>query len=674
MAAGITGNVDYTPWLNTANDSLGIAGFQGTYDVLWVDDDSPQTGAAGRIQEAIDQVIGSTVYVADGTYSAVSLASIVITKDNLALIGQSRDGTIIDAGAWGASAAGWPRGIHVYADNVTIQDLTVQGFTGDGVSTGGYGILFRDYDHDDAGEGYIYYSDGTVDNVRVQNNYSGIYALVHQGLTITDSLIQNNASDGMFIARECDDVTITGNTVLDSGDHGIWVGYDWSAVGPSDNAVISGNTINGAREGGISFVASDTATISGNDISNVQGGGWSVGAISLKDGVSNVTVSGNTIHDNDGLGSGSGRGVGVDGANTNVSLTGNAISDNAGGGVGVMGSASGFSAHDNRITGNTGYGADNSTGTPLDFEENWWGCPCGPSGEGPGNGDAVSTNVDYSPWWADAAMTITASEGAGGELVIPVGATTAQIQAVFDCAEGATVIFENGAYPGGIVVDTPNTTINLNGSTFGPGSPAFTINAANVTILGPGTLNGDPTATGTNSSDPAVLVNAGADNFTLKDVEVLNWEDGVQIAGDVTSLKVIGNYIHDNTDAGLQVDASVAIDGIVTVEGNLFKANGTGIRNDGANSLPAQYNSWGALSGPASGDTAGATAVDTTDYTFAEVFMDVEPDTEATQRDVAETQTFEVALKVDAENLLGSGVPRDIRHEHVDAEQHDVGE
>ena len=213
---------------------------------------------------------------------------------------------------------------------------------------------------------------------------------------------------------------------------------------------------------------------------------------------------------------------------------------------------------------------------------------------------------------------------------------------------------------GGIVVDTPNTTINLNGSTFGPGSPAFTINAANVTILGPGTLNGDPTATGTNSSDPAVLVNAGADNFTLKDVEVLNWEDGVEIAGDVTSLKVIGNYIHDNTDAGLQVDASVAIDGIVTVEGNLFKANGTGIRNDGANSLPAQYNSWGALSGPASGDTAGATAVDTTDYTFAEVFMDVEPDTEATQRDVAETQTFEVALKVDAENLLGSGVPRDV--------------
>jgi len=41
----------------------------------------------------------------------------------------------------------------------------------------------------------------------------------------------------------------------------------------------------------------------------------------------------------------------------------------------------------------------------LDATFNWWGDASGPSGEGPGTGSAVSVNVDYDPWWAEAAMT-----------------------------------------------------------------------------------------------------------------------------------------------------------------------------------------------------------------------------------------------------------------------------
>jgi parallel beta-helix repeat protein len=387
---------------------------------------SPST-ACLTIQGAIDKASSDdSIQIADGTYTASSLASIVITTDGLSLIGQSRDATIIAGGAWGSSGAGWPKGIHVYANDVTIKNLTVRGFTGDMIDTGGYGILFRDYAHDTPGEGYIFYSGGVVENVKLENNYSPMYALVHRNLTVRDSLIQNNFSDGMFIARESDNATITGNTVINSGDNGIWVGNCWMGLGPSDNANIISNHVDGAREGGISFVGSDGALIERNTVTNVKGeepegtGGWSRGAISLKDGVSNVTVRLNVVYGNDGLGTGSGRGLGVDGSSSNVSIVENTISDNAGGGIKVMGATTGWQANDNCVYGNTGYGAENTTGTTLDFESNWWGAADGPSGVGPGSGDAVSADIDFDPW-----LTVTPSicSAVGGIIEMHVDAS-----------------------------------------------------------------------------------------------------------------------------------------------------------------------------------------------------------------------------------------------------------
>jgi len=53
----------------------------------------------------------------------------------------------------------------------------------------------------------------------------------------------------------------------------------------------------------------------------------------------------------------------------------------------------------NNIYSNNVYGLLNTSSTNIiNAENNWWGANDGPSGVGPGSGDAVSANVDYDPW------------------------------------------------------------------------------------------------------------------------------------------------------------------------------------------------------------------------------------------------------------------------------------
>jgi hypothetical protein len=292
-----------------------------------------------------------------------------------------------------------------------------------------------------------------------------------------------------------------------------------------------------------------------------------------------------------------------------------------------------IAVNNNSIVSNTQYGVYAAgLGGNADATNNWWGSSTGPAhASNPGGtGNAVSNGVDFDPW-----------QGSVPSSVAPLSLQTTLDQAT----SGDTINLSPTLYEGGNTVDTSNLTINLNGATFGPGSPAFTVTADNVTISGPGTLDGG------GSGSPAVLVTAGADNFTLSGVEVRGWEDGVQVEGSVNSLKLIGNFIHSNSDAAIQVDSGAAVGGVVTIEGNLFKDNGTGIRNDGATALQARRNSWGAIAGPSVGDTAGATAVNTSDFSFAELYIDVEPDTDASTRNVVENDAFDVAVKVDAAGL-----------------------
>ena len=57
--------------------------------------------------------------------------------------------------------------------------------------------------------------------------------------------------------------------------------------------------------------------------------------------------------------------------------------------------------HLNNIYDNTTWGINNASGNIINADNNWWGDASGPSGEGPGSGDAVSTDVIYTPWLSE---------------------------------------------------------------------------------------------------------------------------------------------------------------------------------------------------------------------------------------------------------------------------------
>jgi hypothetical protein len=66
--------------------------------------------------------------------------------------------------------------------------------------------------------------------------------------------------------------------------------------------------------------------------------------------------------------------------------------------------------YDNSIAGNSANGFfDNGSATAIDAEDNWWGCTGGP---GAGGCDAVSGNVDYTPWATSVPPCVNCSEDA----------------------------------------------------------------------------------------------------------------------------------------------------------------------------------------------------------------------------------------------------------------------
>ena len=449
VAAQVSSNVDYTPWLDASTDTApATPGFQGAFSTLDVDDDSPQTGTTGRVQEGVNLVTASTVNVAPGTY----VEQVEITKP-LDLVGSGKGVTFIQSPVtltkfFTTSANNYPV-IFVHDTNgVTVKQLTV-----DGAGRGSGNYRFVGIGYSNAG--------GSIDTVRVtgvretpiNGNQHGnaIFAYANSGtarsLSVASTDVDDYQKNGMTLSGANLTVNVSGSKATGAGpvnfiaQNGIQLGF--GAGGTIQNNETSGHDYTPATfaaTGILLYQAAPGAIIRGNHIhDNMEGAFIQESSDVIVDGNNQITNSGDTgtffylsdngqfnsntatsnnvavwIADSNGSKvqtstiSGNQHGVIIDGNSTGADILGNNLLNNTGSSSGIhVDSFGGFSpssirVHYNNIVGNGGSGGlglFNGTTNLIDAENNWWGACNGPSGPGgTGSGDPVSLNVDFTPF------------------------------------------------------------------------------------------------------------------------------------------------------------------------------------------------------------------------------------------------------------------------------------
>jgi parallel beta-helix repeat protein len=353
----ITGLVDYTPWLDTGTDISGDPGFQGDFSTLWVDDDSPQAGTTGRIQEGINLVSGSTVNVAAGTYTE----QITINK---ALTLNGSDGAVLDGTGL---APTWTTGIKIKSGNVTLNNMDVQDYTQDGIICG--------YEASTPGNlQNIHITNCKVSNIQPGYWGFGIYVgyesegftyvppkltqhLDYSGLLIENNEITNTACSGLVlqsITASTGELIVRNNYIHDiSTNDAVWI--DCARTILLENNVLDNNLW------GIDFTAIPEPWYTLN------------GQYSAKD----------------------------------ITITGNEVTNSVEEGIALYNAWPGtIEIHQNQIYGNE-TGVYNFLSAYVDATYNYWGDATGPHHpvNNPGGlGDEVSDYVLFDPWYTDPGM------------------------------------------------------------------------------------------------------------------------------------------------------------------------------------------------------------------------------------------------------------------------------
>ncbi|HSN95018.1 MAG TPA: right-handed parallel beta-helix repeat-containing protein, partial [Anaerolineaceae bacterium] len=342
-------NVDFTPWLDSGTDTDGTAlGFQGDLRILHVDDDSPQAGTLGRIQEGVNMVSGSSVLVEPGIYTEQVTVN---AKENLSIIGAGEASTIIVSPDALTALTGDRKpvvGIKA-SENVTIQNLTIDGAGKGKANNRMYGLFYYNtsglIDHitvkgvrneplDGAQGGvaiYAYVDDGTARNLTAQSSTALDYqkgGFVFNGVGLT-AIVDDNTATG---AGQTDKIAM----------NGFQVGFGASAT--LTNNITSGNYYTGNPDNGIAggflLYQPTDVVVSNNSVSTSNHG------ISVVDG-GEITIEGNEIINN-------ATGIHLDGAAT-------------------------AEVHHNRIFGNTTKGLTSNSTANISAINNWWGCNAGPT-------------------------------------------------------------------------------------------------------------------------------------------------------------------------------------------------------------------------------------------------------------------------------------------------------
>ncbi|MEK9138539.1 MAG: right-handed parallel beta-helix repeat-containing protein, partial [Bacteroidota bacterium] len=207
VASQVSASVDYTPWLNSGTDTSPSVGFQGDFSNLWVDDNSPQVGTTGRIQEGSDLVSGSTVNVAAGIYTE----NVTINKP-LALRGAGATTTTINGGI-------------VFASGATVN--SIERFTISGGTDGISGTT----------------SSSVIRNCVISTSSGSGIALTNSDYNlITSNTISSHPSGAGVSLIGSQQNNVTGNTI--SGNQlNILVGWASAGSRSARGNIIQGNTL-----------------------------------------------------------------------------------------------------------------------------------------------------------------------------------------------------------------------------------------------------------------------------------------------------------------------------------------------------------------------------------------------------------------------------------------------
>ena len=389
-----------------------------------------------------------------------------------------------------------------------------------------------------------------------ENGWTGKYS----GSVIEENEIEGNHRSGIELAGGCDGGTdpanylkIINNTIkgqgMDTGDapanlkygHGIVIIRTGSTTTYPEgrgacNVLIAGNAIQNNEKSGIYIgPKSKNIEITGNQLVNNGNAGAPFG---LWDGI--------RIDLNESYHSGA---LQVLDFLEDIEISGNVISGNGDFGVRVIETPS--------------LGAVNAA-------FNWWGAANGPGTVGPGSGDKVSANVDFSPWWGNETMTqygavwvdddFNSSTPGWGEYKF------AKIQdGVNAVASGGTVHVAAGTYVENVV-----TTV-----------PLAIVGAGQSTVVAPAGGTAIALAAGTDAARRSVLRNlrvqgAGtgiaAGGFTTLDGVTSTGHSsyGINLASG-QDLIVTGCHFDGNA-VGLKLSSSASFSHI-TISGSSFDNN-----------------------------------------------------------------------------------------------------
>ena len=214
-----------------------------------------------------------------------------------------------------------------------------------------------------------------LENCRFQWNYYQIRMLAGSQATIAHSLFLD--SDTMGISSRQSSVELT-----DSWFHSEKVALHMS--GENDEYGLAEDNIivfKGSNSGGMFFYTLDSR-VARNIFMN--------GSVTA--GTTNEDID-FQIHDN--VFSGGSAGIWFNDGRPEI--TRNLIVDHSG--WGAYGYRTTMTLRNNNLFGNRDWGVENRDDTAIiDAKYNWWGVANGPSGEGSGDGDAVSEHVDFDPW------------------------------------------------------------------------------------------------------------------------------------------------------------------------------------------------------------------------------------------------------------------------------------